>query len=65
MKSFGKISFALALIAAVGCTSSEPSSVVEGVEQSKIDEYNQMLKESQASMQEGADAAKKGGIKGY
>ena len=43
--------------AAVGCDSGENTNVMENAEQSKIDEYNQMMEEEQkamgASMNEG------------
>ncbi|MEM6472266.1 MAG: hypothetical protein AAF802_22080 [Planctomycetota bacterium] len=57
--------FALAFLCIIGCGPGEPTSVVEGVEMSEIEAYNKALEESQASMQEGADAAKKAGVKNY
>lgn len=54
--------FSISLFTFVGCGSAEPTNIVEGLEQSDIDEYNKMLQEEQASMAAGDEAAKAAGV---
>ncbi|WP_146461989.1 hypothetical protein [Rubripirellula tenax] len=59
MKIVTSFLLASACFLAAGCGGSGTNEVVtEGLEQSKIDEYNRMVAESEASMMQGVEAEK-------
>ncbi|MEO1525300.1 MAG: hypothetical protein AAFX06_07680 [Planctomycetota bacterium] len=55
----------LALVVFVGCGKPQPTNIAEGLEQSDVEKYNQMLQEEQATMADGEAAAKAAGVKDY
>ncbi|QDV46135.1 hypothetical protein Enr13x_60390 [Stieleria neptunia] len=64
-KLFYGLILATSCLLAVGCGSEGTTSVVEGAQQSDVDEYNRILQEEQAQMKAGMEAAAKEGIKDY
>ncbi|MCO8123733.1 hypothetical protein NHH03_18450 [Stieleria sp. TO1_6] len=53
------------IVSLVGCGGQQQGNTVENASQSDIDEYNRLLQQSQASMQDSEKAAKESGVKGF